>query len=105
MDNIIEQFSDKTTKKYQLTRIWDILDIFRNLELGVPVPVLVNDAIYLDDSNESTNRYVLLVGIDKEFAIVLDSEFAKKQFCLLLSNRAISEFYNLLTKFNMCVGF
>ena len=80
LDNIIEQFSDKTTKKYQLTRIWDILDIFRNLELGVPVPVLVNDAIYLDDSNESTNRYVLLVGIDKEFAIVLDSEFAKNNF-------------------------
>ena len=80
LDNIIEQFSDKTTKKYQLTRIWDILDIFRNLELGVPVPVLVNDTIYLDDSNESTNRYVLLVGIDKEFAIVLDSEFAKNNF-------------------------
>ena len=80
LDTIIENFSDKTTKKYQLTRIWDILDIFRNLELGVPVPVLVNDTIYLDDSNESTNRYVLLVGIDKEFAIVLDSEFAKNNF-------------------------
>ena len=76
LDTIIENFSDKTTKKYQLT----ILDIFRNLELGVPVPVLVNDTIYLDDSNESTNRYVLLVGIDKEFAIVLDSEFAKNNF-------------------------
>ena len=31
LDTIIENFSDKTTKKYQLTRIWDILDIFRNL--------------------------------------------------------------------------
>mgnify|MGYP000602361043 CR=1 FL=1 len=30
LDTIIENFSDKTTKKYQLTRIWDILDIFRN---------------------------------------------------------------------------
>ncbi len=75
LDNIIESFSEKTTKKYQLTRIWDILEIFRNLELGVPVPVYLND-----DSNKSKDRYVLLVGIDKEFAIVLDSEFAKNNF-------------------------
>lgn len=69
LDNIIESFSEKTTKKYQLTRTWDILEIFRNLELGVPVPVLVNDS-----------KYVLLVGIDEEFAIILDSEFAKNNF-------------------------
>lgn len=69
LDNIIENFSEKTTKKYQLTRIWDILEIFRNLELEVPVPVLVNDS-----------KYVLLVGIDEEFAIILDSEFAKNNF-------------------------
>lgn len=75
LDTIIENFSEKTTKKYQLTRIWDILEIFRNLELGVPVPVYLND-----DSNKSKDRYVLLVGIDKEFAIVLDSEFAKNNF-------------------------
>lgn len=75
LDNIIENFSEKTTKKYQLTRIWDILEIFRNLELGVPVPVYLND-----DSNKSKDRYVLLVGIDKEFAILLDSELAKNNF-------------------------
>ena len=69
MDTIIENFSEKTTKKYQLTRTWDILEIFRNLELGVPVPVLVNDS-----------KYVLLVGFDEEFAIILDSEFAKNNF-------------------------
>lgn len=69
LDTIIENFSEKTTKKYQLTRTWDILEIFRNLELGVPVPVLVNDS-----------KYVLLVGFDEEFAIILDSEFAKNNF-------------------------
>lgn len=75
LDNIIESFSEKTTKKYQLTRTWDILEIFRNLELGVPVPVYLND-----DSNKSKDRYALLIGIDNEYAVLLDSNFVKNNF-------------------------
>lgn len=75
LDHFIKSFSNKPIKKYQLSRIWDILDIFRNLENGVPVPILIKDI-----DNISNSRYILLLGIDKENAIILDSTLEEDNF-------------------------
>ena len=75
LDHFIKSFSNKPIKQYQLSRIWDILDIFRNLENGVPVPILIKDI-----DNISNSRYILLLGIDKENAIILDSTLEEDNF-------------------------
>ena len=75
LDYFIKSFSNTQIQEYQLTRIWNILDIFRNLENGVPVPILIKDI-----DNISNSRYVLLLGIDKENAIILDSTLEENNF-------------------------
>ncbi len=77
IDNLIEYFSRSQTKKYQLTRLWNFDEILHNLSKGIPVPVRVNNSIYLNDPRKKEGHYVLLVGIDQGYAFIIDSNFNK----------------------------
>ena len=77
IDNLIEYFSSSKTQKYQLTRLWSFDEILNNLSHGIPVPVRVNNSIYLNDPNKKEGHYVLLVGIDQGYAFIIDSNFDK----------------------------
>lgn len=56
---------------YADTRLKNVDDIFYNLEIGTPIPISVNNAIYYGDANKSGGHYVLLVGVNgNKFAIV-----------------------------------
>lgn len=77
IDNLIEYFSSSKTQKYQLTRLWHFDEILNNLSREIPVPVRVNNSIYLNDPSKEGGHYVLLVGIDQGYAFIVDSNFDK----------------------------
>ncbi len=77
IDNLVDYFSEVPTIKYQLTRLWSFDEIIANLACEIPVPIRVNNSIYLDDANKKEGHYVLLVGIDNGYAFIVDSSCDK----------------------------
>ena len=71
-DNLI-CYLHPSIKIYEDTRLKNVNDIFYNLEIGTPIPISVNNAIYYDDANKSGGHYVLLVGVNGDKFAIVDS--------------------------------
>lgn len=71
-DNLI-CYIDPSIRLYKDTRLKDVDDIFYNLEIGAPIPISVNNAIYYGNSAKSGGHYVLLVGVNGDKFAIVDS--------------------------------
>lgn len=61
-------------KAYDDTRIWTTLRLIDNLQMGIPVPIRVNNRIYWNTEDMEGGHYTILVGFDKDGnAVLVDS--------------------------------
>ena len=75
IDNLISVLSEEREKLnigYD-TRIRNINVLFDNLKNGIPVPMRVNNRIYLDNPHKKEGHYVTLIGINDGIATVIDT--------------------------------
>lgn len=69
IDNLIKVLSGN---KESNTRITDVKEIFENISKNIPVPVRVNDSIYLNDPNKNEGRYIIIYGFSHGYAVTYD---------------------------------
>lgn len=84
IDNLISVLSNESEKLnigYH-TRIKKVSDLINNLEKGIPVPMRVNNRIYLDNPHKKEGHYVTLFAIKYGTAIVVDTSKEKGLYCL-----------------------
>ena len=84
LDNLIALLSNESEKLnigYH-TRIRNINILISNLEKGIPVPMRVNNRIYLDNPHKKGGHYVTLFAIKYGSAIVVDTSKEKGLYCL-----------------------
>lgn len=55
------------------TRIYNVEGLIDNLEMGCPIPLRVNNSIYLNNPNLEGGHYITLYGFVNGTAIVVDS--------------------------------
>lgn len=53
------------------TTIQEVQDIFKYLQKGYPITLLVNNAIYHNDENRKGNHFVTLIGIDENQNLII----------------------------------
>ena len=71
-DNLI-CYINPCIELYEDTRLKNVTNIFYNLEIGAPIPISVNNAIYYGNSAKSGGHYVLLVGVNGDKFAIVDS--------------------------------
>lgn len=57
------------------TRVLSIEQIVENLEAGFPVPIRVENSIYMNDPSKKQGHYITLFGFENGEAIVVDSSY------------------------------
>ena len=63
-------------KAYDDTRIWTTLRLIDNLQMGIPVPIRVNNRIYWNTEDMEGGHYTILVGFDQDGnAVLVDSHY------------------------------
>ena len=63
-------------KAYDDTRIWTTLRLIDNLQMGIPVPIRVNNRIYWNTEDMKGGHYTILVGFDQDGnAVLVDSHY------------------------------
>ena len=72
IDNIINMLSGNTSDRYH-TRLFCVEDILHNIAMGHPVPLRVENSIYLDDPSKKEGHYVVLFAVVHGVATVIDS--------------------------------
>lgn len=55
------------------TRIYNVDSLLENLEMGCPIPLRVENSVYLNDSSLKGGHYITLYGFNSGTAIVVDS--------------------------------
>ena len=77
IDNLIANISNSQIQVGFHTRLHSIEEIIDNLKAGYPVPVRVNNAIYLNDPSKKEGHYVMLFGFEYGNAIIVDTSHDK----------------------------
>ena len=72
LDSIINMLSGNTSDRYH-TRLSCVEDILHNIAMGHPVPLRVENSIYLDDPSKKEGHYVVLFAVVHGVATVIDS--------------------------------
>lgn len=70
IDNVIQLIAGKSAA-YK-TRIQSVNKMLLNLYHGIPVPLRVENCIYHKDTSKADGHYVILYGIEKGNAIIVD---------------------------------
>lgn len=84
IDNLISVLSNESEKLnvgYN-TRIRKVNDLIDNLKDGIPVPMRVNNRIYLDNPHKKGGHYVTLFAIKYGIAVVVDTSKEKGLYSL-----------------------
>lgn len=101
IDNIICMLSQKELTAVRDTRITTVEKVIENLKNGIMVPIRVNNSIYHNDPNRAGGHYVILAGIEKGEAVILDSAIginripAKRLFEAAVANEGLIAVWDL----------
>lgn len=77
IDNLIANISNSQLQVGFHTRLHSVEEIISNLQAGYPVPIRVNNAIYLNNLLKKEGHYVMLFGFEYGNAIIVDSSHDK----------------------------
>lgn len=73
LDNIIAEYCHKPVVQVCETRFMHVVNMYKSLEEGYFVPMRVTNSIYWNDPNRNGGHFVILIAVQNQEAIVIDS--------------------------------